>query len=376
MCGEKIHNVNEYINICDKLLYEGGSLYRGQCCASWYLDLGIIRRIKKTYTGIGESGLLLSLIIENTEDLIKKARANHELNLENECDLNVLAVLQHYGAATPLLDFTYDPLVALYFACQPYIENNIESDGKVFCINYSKQVHSDNVPIVSIIDPSIINIETLFTPEGHRGIWKWTVPKIFPCKRSQKQQSVFVSGWGLLWEYKQKSLVDGLQVLKIAANNKKEILDELKDKYDISEQTLFPDIYGFAQSNKCDKIIQTFSAEDFFTKGEEAESRESKAEYYKMAFLNRPGWIDARCKCIIALNWNGQQDDALDIVESSINMLGENWKLLVCKAYTYEGYEWDWKPILQKAKQMAIEANERECYESFTRKLLPLDSVS
>jgi hypothetical protein len=375
MLDKPICDVSEYIKISDKLLYEGGSLYRGQCCSSWSLESGIVRRIKKTYPGISEGGLLLSLIFETTEDLIKRARVNPELELGNECDLNVLAILQHYGAATPLLDFTREPLVALYFACQPYTEKGNKSDGKVFCINYSKQVHSDNVSIVSFVDPSIINIETIFTPKGHRGIWQWTVPEKFPCKRSKKQQSVFVSGWGLLWEYRKTKLVNELQSLTIAADSKKKILDELKDKYDISEQTLFPDVYGFAQSNRHDKIIQYFGAEDFYAKGEDADCHEWKAEFYKMAFEKRPKWIDARCKCIISLNHDGRQDEALVIVEDSINELGENWKLLVCKADTYDGLYKDWKPILNKAKQIAVEANEREYFELFTRKLLPLDSI-
>ena len=37
---------------------------------------------------------------------------------ETDSPLQLLARLQHFGAATGLLDFSYSPLVALWFACE------------------------------------------------------------------------------------------------------------------------------------------------------------------------------------------------------------------------------------------------------------------
>mgnify|MGYP003297077817 CR=1 FL=1 len=44
-------------------------------------------------------------------------------------NFEILAKMQHYGLPTRLLDFTTNPLVALYFAC----ENNPKSDARVLC---------------------------------------------------------------------------------------------------------------------------------------------------------------------------------------------------------------------------------------------------
>lgn len=46
--------------------------------------------------------------------------------------LDRLVKMQHYGLPTRLLDITSNPLVALYFACQPYSSEKNETDGAVF----------------------------------------------------------------------------------------------------------------------------------------------------------------------------------------------------------------------------------------------------
>ena len=51
------------------------------------------------------------------------------------CDLEILAELQHFRAATFLIDFTYSAQVALWFACQGSFKDSQNSkelsDGKV-----------------------------------------------------------------------------------------------------------------------------------------------------------------------------------------------------------------------------------------------------
>ena len=361
----KIHKIDEYITKSNNLINSGFFTYRGQCCSSWSLEPGIIRKIKRTYAGIGQSGLLFRLSVESVIGLLKKARDNRHFK-ENDCDLNILAILQHFGAATPLLDFSNDPLVALYFACQPYEEDAVESDGKIFCINYPIQIRSHSSPLRPVTDPSRMNIESTLD-DTSRYIWYWE-PSDDLCKRSEKQQSVFVFGWGLYWKYDTKKLIDEFKILIISGEKKKGILKELEEKYDISEQTLFPDIYGFSQSNSHDKMIQHFSAEEFYVKGEEEwrdGSPEWAAEYYKMAYTKKPDWTDARCKCALALNWNGEQSKALDIIAASIVRIGENWKFVACKSIINQTIKKDWKVDMRKAEEMAGIKNENSEFRNF-----------
>lgn len=46
-------------------------------------------------------------------------------------DLEVLFLAQHYGLPTRLLDWSYNPMVALYFACK----SNPGVDGTVYCLS-------------------------------------------------------------------------------------------------------------------------------------------------------------------------------------------------------------------------------------------------
>ena len=145
-------------------------------------------------------------------------------------------------------------------------------------------------------------------------------------------------------------------------------MKELEERYDISEQTLFPDIHGFAKANSHDKMIQHFSAEEFYDKGEEQwwdGSPEWAAEYYKMAYTKKSDWIDARCKCALALNWNGEQSKALDVIDESIKKLGEKWKFFACKAIINQIIEEDWKDNLRKAEELANNENDILEFKNF-----------
>lgn len=85
--------------------------YRGQACKDWNLKPGVFRKPFSEH------------------EILRKA----ELKLWNEVSLlstylEKLIYFQHYGLSTRLLDVTYNPLVALYFACC----ENEETDGAIY----------------------------------------------------------------------------------------------------------------------------------------------------------------------------------------------------------------------------------------------------
>lgn len=59
----------------------------------------------------------------------------HRDAVPGDSDWNWLAVAQHYGAPTRLLDWTYSPFVAMHFATQRTEEFYL--DGAIWCVDYS-----------------------------------------------------------------------------------------------------------------------------------------------------------------------------------------------------------------------------------------------
>lgn len=103
----RINSVSEFIEKIVQLDKEEGTeiFYRGHADRDWELLPSIFR----TPNGVEKEHLLF-------HDMVA-----HEPQSFSECKstLDYLVQMQHYGLPTRLLDMTTNPLVALYFACQP-----------------------------------------------------------------------------------------------------------------------------------------------------------------------------------------------------------------------------------------------------------------
>jgi hypothetical protein len=106
----------------------GSCLFRGHADANWRLSSGLERNI--------QSYELKSKYINNREQYTFrefKRRAHHYLNnLPDETELfEWLALIQHHGGATRLLDFSLSFYVAAFFAM-----DNASKDAAVWAINH------------------------------------------------------------------------------------------------------------------------------------------------------------------------------------------------------------------------------------------------
>ena len=105
-----------HISDLAKSLSDGAWIFRGQSNSNWEL--------KTTFSRYIESQKSLS-ILDHIPDYVEekilnnfKSRSQKFTNLivNNEDKTELLALLQHHGGATRLLDFTYSMMIATYFA--------------------------------------------------------------------------------------------------------------------------------------------------------------------------------------------------------------------------------------------------------------------
>ena len=298
--------VNRYVDRINRLVGDNQRIFRGQSDASWPLASAAARRIDETQKladkGGEESEIASAKLLDFKEyhrNLIKSARSRgHGHDGARELhDLEILAKLQHYGAATAFMDFTKNPYVALWFRCQ---FTGGGRAGVAKCLFSIIPMHSNSALLMRLefsgddkkeikdflTHPSAV--PSFMVGRLPTSYWYWEAQRVRE-QRIIRQSSIFVFGLPKIDKTEYQSIF-------IAERAKKQILRDLERLHDISAETLFPDFPGFATANSATTPLRLKTAKDYFVEGNQfAQKKKHKlaVDSYSKAIKINPKYAGA-----------------------------------------------------------------------------------
>ena len=260
---KKIKEINSVVNFVEYIKEYYSSVnpkkhlfFRGHSKISYELIPSIFRK------DISEKDVILDF---------QQYAPEHNINYDfiYDCD-KVLGYMQHYGMPTRLIDWSINPLVALYFSCRkPH--NTEDEDGRVFIFNpwtYNlkivKNYRTPEVHQIHILSRALLSYGWTF-----ENIFKYLEKKYikvelkeediekpfsfvsqYTSKRKINQRGCFtISGIDKGSFDKWDETKESMDYLTVKKDKKEEILNELNLLY-INEYSVFPDFEGMSKMIK------------------------------------------------------------------------------------------------------------------------------
>lgn len=195
--------------LLDQITHDENTIYRGHADTEWVLKPSIGRHFN------GDWNEVVDLEKKALSDF--KKRAIPYLKYQPQADIEWLCLMQHHGLATRLLDFTTNPLIAIFFATEPTHRSN----GELIIARYGRSYEN-------VSDDKLFERPNSFA---------YHPPHI--TERIVGQQGCFV------YSNKPNSPLNDKQIstITIAQKNKYKIREELAT-LGISNSLLFPSTDG------------------------------------------------------------------------------------------------------------------------------------
>lgn len=273
----EINSLQQYMDVLEKLksnytytvgnnllssTYEAKFIYRGHGNhASYDLLPGVFRW---KYTAHGQTTIYSQLEYNILTDFISEA-CRYMPGIPEGNIVAWLEIAQHFGVPTRLLDFTENPLIALYFACcslsdveaSVWVINEPEYKRKFFDIPFITESDKSEATVFQIVDTELVN--KFHPPQNAVHIpYPWIYKPRYREERMNTQASQF-----MIWGAKQGKLTDFMQPsyymrddedvcnketgiicsILIPASEKRKLLSQL-DICGVNEKTVYPGLDG------------------------------------------------------------------------------------------------------------------------------------
>lgn len=223
----------EYVQLLQRFPASVEWMYRGQSDISWPLCPKAGRseyyiEANSYWAGLGQT----SCDLGRFDTWRQQAVAFYERLPEN--DFECLALAQHFGLATRLLDWSSNPLVALFFAS----EGGGESDGVVHC--YLPQ----QIVVPKGATPAGLSNVAAYQPRpfDRRILVQGGMFTFHPEPREPLQPVVIDDD-----HFRELTKVDvNLVAVRVRADTKR-ILQRQLDEVGVNRKTLFPDLEGLSE---------------------------------------------------------------------------------------------------------------------------------
>jgi len=253
---KRVTSWNEFRDLIEGHKYREW-IYRGQSDAEWDLKSSLYRHVSEVKRSSCK-GQIRSMKYE--KHLLSKFKQHANLYIEKTPskgnDAEWLSLMQHHGVPTRLLDWSFSPYIASYFASECGIK-----DFSVFCMKQTEFVEMDEKYFKGE-DISELRRNFLKSPCSKEKKMIFPYEPKFKHKRVVAQQGVFtiptVNNFPYtdsLFEYE----LEGIFFQIIIPTNMRSEWSKKLQQMNINAATLFPDLDGFCRSLKND-IYYTISS--------------------------------------------------------------------------------------------------------------------
>ena len=235
--------INEYSDF-DYLISEVGKT-----------NLSILPSVQRYFRGVTNKDydLLCGLSVNEVEEYeieLIQSLYSASPNMFSQCksDFEMIALMQHYGLPTRFLDFTKNPLVALWFSCQENGKAECDTDGAVYVAIGHGTLPKSVIEIICKIAQNHTNLNTLCGLEKFLSAEeiKQYIMHIYACPyrmnfvsppnidlRETNQQSIFLVGLSKLYLVEELSDSGSYQQAKtlVTEDNYYGVLENFNEEY-------------------------------------------------------------------------------------------------------------------------------------------------